>query len=71
LHAVHAEVLDAEAMVAQAAAAHPIARAPDTMVGIGPVRALTLRAEIGDIARFRRGGVGELRRVSAACGQLG
>ena len=55
LHAVHTEVLEAEAIVARAAAADAIARALDTMVGIGPVRALTLRAEIGDIARFRRG----------------
>jgi transposase len=38
------------------AEADPIARVLETMVGIGPVRALTIRAEIGDIARFRRGG---------------
>ena len=56
LHVVHAEVVEAQAVVVTHAAADPIARALDTMVGIGPVRALTIRAEIGDIARFRRGG---------------
>jgi transposase len=55
LHAVHTEALAAEATVAQVAAADPIAQALEAMVGIGPVRALTLRAEIGDITRFRRG----------------
>ena len=56
LRAVHGEIVEAESVVATHAAADPIARALDTMVGIGPVRALTLRAEIGDIARFRHGG---------------
>jgi transposase len=56
LHAVHAEVVEAQSVVTTHATADPIARALDTMVGIGPVRALTIRAEIGDIARFRRGG---------------
>jgi transposase len=56
LHVVHAEVVEAQTVVVTYAAADPIARALDTMVGIGPVRALTIRAEIGDIARFRRGG---------------
>ena len=56
LRVVHGEIVEAESVVATHAAADPIARALDTMVGIGPVRALTLRAEIGDIARFRHGG---------------
>jgi transposase len=56
LHAVHAEVIDAESVVSAQAKADPIAQALDTMVGIGPVRALMIRAEVGDIARFRRGG---------------
>jgi transposase len=55
LRVVHAEACAADAAVKTRAAADPIAVALDTMVGIGPVRALTLRAEIGDIARFRRG----------------
>lgn len=53
--AVHAEATIAEAAVRQRAAADPIAVGLDTMIGIGPVRALTIRAEIGDIARFPRG----------------
>jgi transposase len=53
--AIHAEAQEADAHVKTHAAADPIALALDTMVGIGPVRALTIRAEIGDIARFRRG----------------
>jgi len=56
LRAVQAEIVEAESVVATHAAADPIAHALDAMVGIGPVRALTLRAEIGDIARFRHGG---------------
>ena len=45
----------ADAVVTARAAADPIALALDAMVGIGPVLALTIRAEVGDIARFRRG----------------
>jgi transposase len=55
LRAVHVEVGAADAHVKTHAAADPIAVALDTLIGIGPVRALTIRAEIGDIARFRRG----------------
>ena len=55
LEAIHAEVEDAEAVVRSRATADPIARALDAMVGIGPILALTLRAEIGDIGRFRGG----------------
>jgi transposase len=53
--AMHAEALIADAAVKQRAAADPIAVALTALMGIGPVRALTIRAEIGDIARFRRG----------------
>jgi transposase len=52
---VHTEAQAANARVRAQAAADPIAVALDAMVGIGPVIALTLRAEIGDISRFRRG----------------
>jgi transposase len=55
LLAVQAEATVAEAMVKARATADAIARALDDLVGIGPVLALTLRAEIGDIARFPRG----------------
>ena len=55
LRATHAEASAADTEVRKRAAADSIAVALDPMVGIGPVRALTLRAEIGDITRFRRG----------------
>lgn len=52
---MHEEAQAADALVNTHATADPIAIALDTMVGIGPVRALTIRAEVGDITRFRRG----------------
>lgn len=54
LIAVDAEARLADAEVTATAAADPIASALATMVGIGPVIALTLRAEIGTIARCHR-----------------
>lgn len=53
--AVHADALAAEAEVTAQASLDPIAVALDGMTGVGPVLGLTLRAEIGDIARFQRG----------------
>lgn len=55
LRLVHEAVQPVEAQVIAQAQADPIARALDGMVGIGPILSLTLRAEIGDIARFPRG----------------
>jgi len=55
LDAVQTEVVAAETTVAHHAAADPIAHALDALVGIGPVLALTIRAEVGDITRFPRG----------------
>ena len=55
LIAIQAEATGAEDVVATVAASAAIARALDTLVGIGPVLALTIRAEIGDIGRFARG----------------
>jgi transposase len=55
LRLVHGEAVAADAEVKARAAGDPIAVALDTMSGIGPVRALTIRAEIGEITRFRRG----------------
>jgi len=55
LVAIHAEATAADATVTGRAAADPVACALDAMVGIGPVFALTIRAEIGDVTRFRRG----------------
>jgi transposase len=52
---VHREAQAADAEVRRRAATDPIAQALAGMVGIGPVMALTIRAEIGDIARFAGG----------------
>jgi transposase len=67
----HEEAVDADAHVKAAAVADPIATALEALVGIGPIRALTIRAEIGDITRFRRGAqlasyAGLVPRVSAS-----
>jgi transposase len=51
---IHAEAHRADQELTDRAAADPIARALDGLVGVGPILALTLRAEIGDIARFPR-----------------
>jgi len=55
LEAVQDEAEVAEARVVSRAQADGIATALDTLVGIGPVLGLTIRAEIGDIGRFDRG----------------
>jgi transposase len=52
---VHIDAHAADTELKQRAASDPIAVALTAMTGIGPVVAVTLRAEIGDIARFRRG----------------
>ena len=53
--AIHVDAQAADAEVRRRSADDPIAVALTELVGIGPVMALTIRAEIGDIARFRRG----------------
>jgi transposase len=53
--AIHVDAHAADADVRHRAAGDPIAVALDGLVGIGPVMALTVRAEIGDITRFTRG----------------
>ncbi len=55
LEVAHQEAVAADAPVHAVAAQDAIATALQTLAGIGPVRALTIRAEIGDIGRFRRG----------------
>ena len=55
LTAIQVEAVEADAIVTARAAADPITGALDAMVGIGPVLGLTIRAEIGDVTRFRRG----------------
>jgi transposase len=53
--AVHTQARAADTEVRQRAAADPIAVALDALVGIGPIMALTIRAEVGDIHRFTQG----------------
>jgi transposase len=53
--AIHAEAQMADRDVRQRAKTDAMAVALADLVGIGPVMALTLRAEIGDISRFRGG----------------
>ena len=53
--AVHADAHAADLEVRQRAKQDPIAVALDDLVGIGPIMAVTIRAEIGDIARFAGG----------------
>jgi transposase len=55
LMAIQREAAEADTIVTARAAGDPIAQALDAIVGIGPVLALTIRAEIGDGARFARG----------------
>lgn len=74
LMAIQQEAVAAEATVSARAAGDPIAQALDGLVGIGPVLALTLRAEIGDITRFARGAelasyAGVVPRVDASAGR--
>jgi transposase len=53
--AVHEDAQVADRAVRDRATLEPIAMSLAEVTGIGPVLALTIRAEIGDIARFRRG----------------
>jgi transposase len=55
LAAMQREAVVADAAVRSQAHRDPIACGLEALVGIGPVLALTIRAEIGDIARFARG----------------
>jgi transposase len=52
---VHTDAHAADAELTQWATGDPIAVALTALTGIGPVLAVTLRAEIGDVTRFRRG----------------
>ena len=52
---LHVEAVAADAAVTTRARGDAIAVALDRMVGIGPVLALTIRAEIGEVGRFARG----------------
>jgi transposase len=75
LRSVDALARAAQADVVTQAAADPIAHALTTVVGIGPILALTLRAEIGTITRFARwpqlaSYAGLVPRVEASAGKM-
>ena len=72
---VHADAQAADREVRERAKADPIAARLDDLVGIGPIMALTPRAEIGDIARFRSGPAlasyaGLVPRVDSSAGRV-
>jgi transposase len=74
LQTVHHEAVAAGQAVTARAATDPVVPALSTLRGVGPVLALTLRAEIGTIRRFARGGelasyAGVVPRVTASGGR--
>jgi len=73
--AVHADAQAADGEVRERATADPIAVRLDTLVGVGPIIALTVRAEIGEGARFRSGPAlasyaGLVPRVDSSAGRV-
>jgi hypothetical protein len=75
LHAVRTECLAADEAVLVTAATDPVATAWQKIVGIGPVLALTIRAEVGDIRRFPTAAhlasyAGLVPRVEASAGRV-
>lgn len=72
---MRAEVAQADAAVLAAAAADPIVITLQQLRGVGPVLALTIRAEIGEIHRFPTAGhlasyAGLVPRVEASAGRI-
>jgi transposase len=72
---VRAETLRAETEVRRVADGDPVARTLQQIMGIGPVLALMIRAEIGDIHRFRTPAqlasyAGLVPRVEASAGRI-
>jgi transposase len=75
LTVVRAEAARAEAEVRRLSAADPITQALQHLRGIGPIVALTIRAEVGDIRRFATGAhlasyAGVVPRVEASAGRV-
>jgi transposase len=75
LATVRTETARADAEVRRAADADPIARALQAFKGVGPVLALTIRAEVGDIRRFATPPqlaryAGLVPRVDASAGRI-
>ena len=75
LTTVHAEAVAADRELKACATDDPIAQALAALVGIGPILAVTIRAEIGDIRRFPDGPhlasfAGLVPRVDASAGHV-
>lgn len=75
LAVIRAEVTQIEAEVRRLSSADPIAQALQHLRGIGPILALTIRAEVGEIHRFATGAhlasyAGLVPRVAASAGRL-
>jgi transposase len=75
LAVVRAEAGRTEAEVRRVAGADPVATTLQQLTGLGPVLALTIRAEIGDIQRFPTGAhvasyAGLVPRVDASAGRV-
>ena len=75
LTAVRAEAAQAEAAVRALSAQDPVAHALQQLRGIGPLLALTIRAEIGEMRRFPTGAhvasyAGLVPRVDASAGRV-
>jgi transposase len=73
--AVHADAQVADREARERAHADPIADRLDALVGVGPILALTLRAEIGNVTRFRSGPAlasyaGLVPRVDSSAGRV-
>jgi len=73
--AVHVDAQAADREVRERAKTDLIAVRLDDLVGVGPILALTVRAEIGDIARFRSGPAlasyaGLVPRVDSSAGRM-
>ncbi len=69
------EVRRAEQVIRTLAAADPVTRSLQELRGIGPILAMMLRAEIGDMARFKTGAqlasyAGLVPRVEASAGRV-
>ena len=75
LAGVRTEILACEAEVRRVSAGDPIACGLQTLTGIGPILAVTIRAEVGDIGRFPTGAhlasyAGLVPRVEASAGRV-
>jgi transposase len=75
LGVLRTEVRQAERIIRALAAQDPIARHLQALRGIGPILAMMLRAEIGDVGRFKTGAqlasyAGLVPRVEASAGRV-